>query len=84
MRPLGLLATLSVYGVFGLMLLAGTAWGMPALQTRGIRPDVSWFIVAGTVFAAFGFATLILLATEKNETRREWRRRLRPIRLRRL
>ncbi|MBJ6125157.1 CPBP family intramembrane glutamic endopeptidase [Microvirga splendida] len=77
MRPLGLLATLSVYGAFGLMLLAGTAWGMPALQARGIRPDISWFIVAGVVFAAFGLATLILLALEGRETRREWHRRLR-------
>ncbi|MBM1173373.1 CPBP family intramembrane glutamic endopeptidase [Microvirga arabica] len=77
MRPLGLLATLSIYGVFGLMLLAGTVWGMPALQARGVRPDISWFIVAGAVFAAFGLATLMLLARERREIRHDWRQRLR-------
>ena len=77
MLPLGLFATLSIYGVFGLVLIAATSWGMPVLQSYGFRADVSWFTVAGAVFAAFGLVTVILLAAEGHETRRAWRGRLR-------
>lgn len=77
MLPLGLFATLSIYGVFGLTLIAATSWGMPVLQSYGIREDVSWFIAAGAVFTAFGIMTVILLASEGQDAVREWRRRLR-------
>jgi membrane protease YdiL (CAAX protease family) len=77
MRPLGPLRTLAIYGAFGLTLIAATSWGMPSLQSYGIRAEISWFISAGAVFAAFGLTTAVLLAAEGHDTIREWGKRLR-------
>jgi len=76
-RPLGLLPTLLLYGAFGVELAIATYWGMPALQSLGVRADLSWFIAGAAVFATFAAFTVVLLRLEGPKARLNWRERLR-------
>lgn len=49
-RPLGAVATWSVFAASGAVLWAATRPGIAALVRRGARPDVAWFVSGGFVF----------------------------------